>query len=221
MMPKGLIIFDLDGTVNDSSPGILYCYRKTGETYGINDLSDDFLRTALTGPFEINISKVLGLKEDQIMEAVKRYIVFYTAEGRFMCELFDGMAETLDQLRSRGYTIGMATMMVDEYAKDTLKRYGILDRFDTIHGASLEVTYCKEDLVRMCLEDTSMSPEESILVGDGPDDHRAAKESGVGFIAAKYGYGIDDEYCRQHSVRGIDRPLDLIGILDSSDDPES
>lgn len=47
-----LVIFDLDGTIHDSSSGIAYCFRKTGETYGIMSIPDEKIRKGLTGPFE-------------------------------------------------------------------------------------------------------------------------------------------------------------------------
>ena len=220
MMPK-LIIFDLDGTINDSSPGISYCYRRTAETYGINDMTEERLRTGLSGPFETNISNILDLEDSEVPEAIRRYVEFYTAEGRYMCQLFPRVKETLEYLRNKGYLIGMATMMVDEYARDTLRKYGILGLFDTIHGASLTVPHTKEDLVRSCLDDAGVSPADAVLVGDGSDDHRAAVVSGTDFIAARYGYELDREYCERNSIRGIDSIDELTGLFRSVDDPET
>jgi len=198
-----LIIFDLDGTVNDSSPGIIYCFRKTGESYGKTDIPEELLRSGLSGPFEVNIKKLLDLEPEQVDEAIKEYVSYYVAEGQKMARLFIGINKTLQYLKSRGYLLGIATMMVDEYARSTLKNYGILDLFDTIHGASLTEVCHKEDLIRGCLKDTGLSPEEAVMIGDGSDDFRAAKDVGTEFIAALYGYEIDTGFCTQNGIRGI------------------
>ena len=139
-----LIIFDLDGTVNDSSPGIIYCFRRTGESFGKPNLSDEFLQSGLSGPFEVNIARLLDLRPDQVSEAIKEYITYYTECGQKMARMFKGMRETLEYLKSRGYLLGVATMMVDEYARGTLENYGIIDLFDTIHGTSLDEVRHKE-----------------------------------------------------------------------------
>jgi phosphoglycolate phosphatase len=198
-----LIIFDLDGTVNDSSPGIIYCFRKTGESYGKVDLSDEWLRNGLSGPFEVNILKLLDLRPDQVDEAIQEYVKYYVESGQKMARLFEGIRDTLGYLKSRGYLLGVATMMVDEYARSTLDSYGITELFDTIHGTSFDFAYHKEDLIRACLADTGVSPEEAVMIGDGSDDYRAARAADVEFIGALYGYEIDTGFCTQNGIRGI------------------
>jgi len=209
MAPVKLIIFDLDGTVNDSSPGIMYCFQRTGEAYGITDIAPEMLRSGLCGPFEDNISRILGLKPEQVSQAISIYVEHYTEKGASMCEMFPGVRETILDLKGKGYLIGLATMMVNEYARETLRRYGILDLFDTVHGTNFTTPYAKEDLIDFCLMDLDIQPEEAVLVGDGIDDHRAAMVSGTGFIAAKYGYGIKDEYCENTGIEGIWKVSDL------------
>ncbi len=208
-----LIIFDLDGTVNDSSPGIMHCYRRTAESYGVTDVSEDAIRAGLCGPFFDNIMKILGLPAEKVPDAIHRYTEFYVKEGQSMARLFDGAAETIKELKNRGYKLGIATLMADLYAKGTLKNYGMLSLFDTVHGASLEVPLTKKDLLEMCLEDMGVEPEECVLVGDGIDDHLAAKELGIPFIGATYGYQVDREYCEKNDSRYVDRISDLLGMF--------
>lgn len=208
-----LIIFDLDGTVNDSSPGIIYCFRRTGESFGKPNLSDEFLQSGLSGPFEVNIARLLDLRPDQVSEAIKEYITYYTECGQKMARMFKGMRETLEYLKSRGYLLSVATMMVDEYARGTLENYGIIDLFDTIHGTSLDEVRHKEWLIEACLKDTGSLPEEAVMIGDGSDDYRAAMAAGTDFIGALYGYEIDIGFCTQNGVRGISDITELKSIF--------
>jgi len=213
MSETKLIIFDLDGTIHDSSPGIIYCFRKTGETYGIYDIPDEKLNDGLTGPFEINIKNVLDLRDDQVVEAINRYVVFYKAEGQAMAQMFPGIKETIVELKKRGHLIGLATMMVEEFAKQTLHNYGIDVLFDSIKGASLDVAMTKYQVINKCIESLGVEPEECVMVGDGSDDHLSAEKAGVRFIAAKYGYGIDDGYCSEYGVQGINEPRELLDLV--------
>ena len=204
-----LLIFDLDGTINDSSPGIKYCFRKTGEFYGKHDLTDEELRYGLTGPFEENIKKVLGLRDDQIPEAIDHYVEFYVREGQSMSEMFPNMNRMLHYLRDRGYVLGLATMMVEKFAKQTLHDYGVEELFDTIHGANFTIPYTKSDLIHMCLESTGIDAENAVMIGDGEDDYNASVKAGVCFIGATYGYGIDSAYCKDHNIPFIEDPVEL------------
>jgi phosphoglycolate phosphatase len=204
MAKKRLIVFDLDGTINNSADCIIHCFRRTGEAYGKYDIPDDVINSALTGPFDTNIAKVLGLKHDQVLEAINEYAVHFEKASPIMSHLFTGAMETLEYLKALGYKIGLATMMVDSYAVDILERYGVIDLFDSVHGIDRSfVCNKKEELIRSCMDDTGIGPAETVMIGDGFDDHRAAMEAGTDFIAALYGFGLDEEYCERTGIRGI------------------
>ena len=203
-----MIILDLDGTVNDSSPGVKHCFLKTAQLYG-KDLSEEVLNTGLSGQFVENLTRLLGLQPDQISEATDRYVELYLNEGQSMAEIFPGIPETIQYLKEKGYLIGMATLMGDEYAKNTLKMKGISHLFDSVHGASLTEFISKEQLIGFCLDDFDLDPSEAVMVGDGQDDHRASQVAGVDFIGVTYGYDIDEDYCKKHSLEFIGSPEDL------------
>lgn len=204
-----LLIFDLDGTVNNSSPGIAYCYKRTGEHYGKMDITDDRIAEGLCGPFDENLRMILDDPTIDIDEAIKVYTKFYVEFGQAMSELFDGIKEVLIDLKERGYLIGLATLMADEYAKSTLENYGIIDYFDTVHGASFVIPYVKEDLIDMCIYDVDVLPEEAVMIGDGLDDYRASKVSGTDFLAATYGYELKEDFCVKHGLKYVNSPSEI------------
>ena len=206
--PK-MVIFDLDGTINDSSPGFKYCYRKTGEHFGKYDISDEDMKHGFSGPFEEGIAKILDLRKDQVPEAVKIYVGYYQQVGQTMDRLYPGVKDMLEYLRQNGYIMGLATMMEEGFAKHTLAKNGIDGYFDTVHGASFVIPYSKYDLIGLCLTSMDISPSEAVMVGDGIDDYSSAKRAEVDFIGATYGYDIDADYCRLNGIRYIDSPAEL------------
>ena len=208
-----LVIFDLDGTLNNSAQTIKYCFRRTGEYYGKYDISEERLDTGLTGPFDVNISKVLGLKPEQVGEAIRKYSVHFEETSPVMSKLFPGSTETILYLKEHGCKIGLATMMVETYAVAILRNYGILDLFDSVHGTTEDFRYGKEDLIRFCLIDTGLNAEDAIMVGDGLDDHRAAKVARTRFVAALYGFGLDKEYCIENDIPGISDVSELKDLI--------
>lgn len=213
-MPKlKAIVFDLDGTINDSSPGIIHCFKLTGEHYGIYNIPEELLRSGLSGPFTNNLRNILGLKEEQFQEAIKIYTDFYVAGGQWMSQLFPGIKTALETLKSRGYRLGVATMMVDEYAKETLSKYGILEMFDAVHGASFTIPYNKEDLIEQCLYSMDVRPDEAVMIGDGIDDYRASRIAGTEFIGVTYGYGLTERVCKENGIRYADEPGKITDLI--------
>ncbi len=156
---------------------------------------------------------MLDLRDDQVMEAIHRYIKFYIPDGISMAEIFPGIEELIDELKHRGYSIGLATMMEEGYAKQTLNDYGLLGKFDSVKGASLKIALSKYDLIKDCMREVGASPQETIMIGDGEDDHNSAVKADVRFVAAIYGYGIDRQYCIDKNIEFIEKPLDLLNLL--------
>jgi phosphoglycolate phosphatase len=130
-----------------------------------------------------------------------------------MAELFPGIEPLLNQLKKSGYKLAIATHMAEEYAIKTLKRESVFDYFDVIHGASFEIEYSKRDLIEQCLQSLDISSEDSVMIGDGIDDHLSAKSLGIEFIAAEYGYEIDTDYCSLNGIQYISRPEELLHML--------
>ncbi len=210
---KKLVIFDLDGTINDSRKGFAYCYRETAKLYGIPNLSDNDLKIGFTGPFDIGIAKVLHLTEEQVPEAVARYVEFYEKEGKHMSAFFPGITEVINYLKDKGYILGVATMMEQGFARDTLSKNSVLDRFTSVCGASFDRPYRKPELIARCLSETGVDAEDAIMIGDGVDDHNSSVLQGIDFIGACYGYGITKQYCMDGGIPGISDPRELLNMF--------
>ena len=213
MASNRLLIFDLDGTVNDSSPGVIHCFQKTAEKFGKDVPLEEIIEHGLTGPFEPNIKRILGLTDDQVKPAIDEYVKFYISEGQWDSQLFPGIEETFNDLRSRGYLIGLATLMAQEFAETTLEKRGIINLFDSINGASLDTYVSKEELIERCLIETDVAPEDACMIGDSADDKRAADLCGVRFIGVTYGYGLDLKYCIENGIEYVNSPIELLDIL--------
>ncbi|MBR4226149.1 MAG: HAD hydrolase-like protein [Candidatus Methanomethylophilaceae archaeon] len=210
---KKLLIFDLDGTLSDSSEGILYCYRKTGEAFGRTDIPEDSLRSGLGGPFAENMMRIIGIPPEKVMDGVKVYVSNYVEKGFSMCSGFPGTREALEGLRSKGYVLCVATMMVEEFSVRTLEKLGIRDLFLSVRGTNLKTAVYKDELIRRCLSDAGAAVDEAVMIGDSFDDLDAARGMGMDFIAAAYGYGLPPEVCEREGLRYVEEPMGLCGIL--------
>ena len=210
---KKLLIFDLDGTLSDSSAGVIHCYKKTCEKFGVKNVPEEEFRKGLGGPFAENLLRITGLPKERLREAVDYYVSVFASEGFGMCRGFPGIRETLENLRSQGYRMCVATLMADDFTGKFLGKLGIDGLFDSVRSANVSVPVTKKELILKCLEDAGTAGKDAVMIGDSADDMESAAEAGLGFIAAAYGYGLPESVCIEKGIKYVKKPEDLLGIL--------
>lgn len=210
---KKLIIFDQDGTLVDTAPGSVWCFRKTGEDFGRTGISDEEFYSGLCGPFLFNVKRILKLEESEVMPAIIHYVKKYGENGCYRdYNEYPGMREVLAELSER-YKLAVATMMFGEYSVKTLTHMGVADHFAAIRGTVLDRFLSKQDIIDECLGIAGCTPEEAVMVGDSPDDLNAAREAGIDFVGVSYGYGFTADDCRREGIPFAEKPVDLLELL--------
>lgn len=111
------ILFDLDGTITESGPGIMnsveYALNKMNREVGERDTLKKFIGPPLTESME----KYYGMSEEEALLGVKYYREYYAVKGIFENSVYEGLAETLEFLKNEGYILAVATSKPEEYAK--------------------------------------------------------------------------------------------------------
>lgn len=210
-----LFVFDLDGTLADTSPGIYECHRYANLKMRGKAPSDDELRGIIGGPLLRTYTDRFGYSEQQARQAVRIYREHYACEGIKGAVLYPGIADALCELKRRGYLTAVATLKAEGLARSILARLGLDQYFDIIHGMNESDSLSKADLVRKCLNELQCTPQQTVLVGDSEHDAKGAAEAGVGFIGCTYGFGFSDkqEAAVYSPMLVIDRPNELVSFL--------
>ena len=125
------------------------------------------------------------------------------------------MMDLVRQLHSEGFRLGIATMILQQYAVDILDELKIRDCFDVIEGSDITGERSKADMIRNCMVKTGVSNDNTVMIGDGYNDQKAAEKSKVGFIAAAYGYGITVQNCEEYNIECAPRPEDVRKAIDA------
>lgn len=185
------VLFDLDGTLADSAPGITGTMQKTLRQFGIEE-NQTALRRYLGPPLREMFGDYLPAK--QVEEAVALYRKFYHEDGIFNAALYPGIPELLKGLKEAGDTICLATAKPKEAAVLVLGHFDIARYFDVMGGAQEERgIFNKTDVLRDLLHCTGAAPEQVVLVGDRQDDMRGAANCGIDAIGVAYGYAKPGE----------------------------
>lgn len=187
---KQLVVFDMDGTLADTSPGILNSHRYAHKVMGRPEPSDEELDGVIGGPLLQNYKMRFGFSEKDARKAVAAYRGYYAQNGIHEAQLYPGMRKTLEILKVRGAKLGVATLKAERFVKVMLQEMGVEDLFDMICGMDEQDTRTKAELVMMCMKAVGISAEQTVLVGDSIHDLNGAKESGVAFLGVTYGFGF-------------------------------
>ena len=114
-------------------------------------------------------------------------------EGTPSRNRFPYVLDLVKELHSEGYKLGIATMIYQPYAVDMLEELKVRQYFDVIQGSDRVGERKKTNMIIDCMLSAGVSAADTVMIGDGFNDQKAAEKAGVGFIAAAYGYGITRE----------------------------
>lgn len=147
------ILFDLDGTITESGPGIMnsveYALNKMNREVGERDTLKKFIGPPLTESME----KYYGMSEEEALLGVKYYREYYAVKGIFENSVYEGLAETLESLENEGYILAVATSKPEEYAKRIADKFDFAKYFAGIYGATMDGSLIrKADVIRYALD---------------------------------------------------------------------
>ena len=215
------IFFDLDGTLTDSSPGILRCINHALMELGHGPVTDGRLRGMIGAPLTRIFSDVLGGEDEVLLDrAVAAYRIRFNEVGIFENALYPGVAEVLESLCRTGHTLQIVTAKPAVAARRVAVHFGIVSFFRALHGPDLSARDCdKATLVGAALRVAGGDPRVAVMVGDRAVDVVAARVHGVRAIAAGWGYGTRDELERAGPDYVADTVFDLIRGLDAVTEP--
>lgn len=184
------VLFDLDGTISNTSEGILFCLKKVFVKYGINP--DDYNLYQFIGPPLLwTFNYVLGDGMDQF-RALEDFRKEY-ADHMYDNTLYDGVEDLLIYLKGKGYTVGVATSKYEPMAYKVLEKLGVLGYFDFVYGA-LENRGEKDEILHAIFTDGKAEKSTTVLIGDTFYDLRGAQREKIDAIAVTYGFGKREDF---------------------------
>lgn len=211
------ILFDLDGTLTDSEPGILNAvtYALTELHYPVPPRSE--LRCFIGPPLTASFRDFCGMDQAEAEEATRVFRVYYNRQGVYENAPYPGAAEFLQALRDGGRTLAVATSKPQPLADLVLDHFGLAGYFTAICGASLDESHNRKpeivaDALRACgvTEETKRS---AILVGDRFHDVDGAQRNGIASMGLLHGYGTREELTAAGATYVCDRFADALPIL--------
>lgn len=183
-----LIIFDLDGTIVDTSRDITNALNHALTSYGLNSLTVEDTKRLVGEGITRLIEKIIGdNKPGEREEIIKKFLAYYEEHLVDFSYSYPDVKETLKTLK--GYTKTVISNKRESLSKRVLEKLDLLRYFDMVVGSDTTPERKPSPVpILYVLEHFHFQPDEAVIVGDSNFDIEAGKNAGVKTVAVTYGF---------------------------------
>jgi len=132
------LLFDLDGTLTDSKPGIISCVRYSLEKMRRPVPQEEKLLQFIGPPLMVSYQEFCGMTEEEAKTATAIYRERYAVTGLFENAVYDGIPQALQSLTAAGYVLAIATSKPEEYLLRILAHFDLEQYFAVVSGSGLD-----------------------------------------------------------------------------------
>lgn len=189
------LLFDLDGTLIDTTEGVFKCAQYALKHFGIETDFNE-LRAFFGPPLKVSFSTLYQLSENDADRAVKYYLERYEKEGLKESRVYPEIPSLLEDLKKAGYILGVATSKFEEHAIKSLEQYGIAKYFDYITGANKDETRSKKhEVIIEALDRFGIKDDKTqvLMIGDMKYDVIGAHTVGIECFGIYTGTASENE----------------------------
>ena len=189
------VLFDLDGTLVYSHPGIFACFRYALEKMGRENPTDRQLRPCIGPSLHYSFTNFFGMTEEDAVKAVAFYRERYAVKGVWENTPIPGALTCLKSLKEGGYVLGLATSKPILYGKKIVDQHGFSKHLQACVGSGIDGSLpTKASVIEEVMKRLGASADECLMVGDRFHDAEGAAAQGVDCALLKIGgYADEDE----------------------------
>lgn len=191
----GLIVFDLDGTLIDSSMDLALSVNATRAHAGLPALAMETVASYIGNGAEMLIRRSLGpdATEDAVWEGLSFFLRYYRDNMLVHTKLYPGVHEALDGWRRDGTAMAVLTNKPERFSRDLVAGLGLRDYFSRIYGGnSFETKKPDPYGLRLIMRETGFRPDQTLMVGDSSVDVLTARNAGVACAGVTFGLRPED-----------------------------
>lgn len=210
------LFFDLDGTLVDSGEGIIKGIEYSLKKFGITVEDNSVLRAFIGPPLVDSFKQHYGFETEKAMLAIKYYREYYNEIGIRQAYVYNGLVETLQALKDKGYVLAVATSKPEVLANRVLEYFGLAKFFDTISGASLDERLSHKDVILdYALKKYGVDRAKCLMIGDRKFDVLGAKANSIDCLGVLYGYGDLAEMQKAGATYIVKTPAEILELLEN------
>ncbi len=223
MSASGAVLFDQDGCLADSRPGIVWSYEQAFQQVGQPCPEKAVLVSFLGPPLVPNLQRYYGeilryegKRLSDCVEATRKAFRFNYDKngGLLMGKLYEGIPDVLREIKELGARVCLATSKSVGPASELIRNFGLDVFFDGLYGSEPDGTRGdKGELIAYVLDQQKLSSSQCLMVGDRKHDVIGGTKNGMPTIGALWGYGSADELLDSGAMTVAARPSVLPQIV--------
>ncbi|MGD6888506.1 HAD family hydrolase [Bacillus mobilis] len=188
-------LFDLDGTLTDPKEGIVNSVLYALKKIGIEELHVSELDSFIGPPIQQSFLERYNMNEGEVERAVFYFREYLKQSGLFENNVYEGIPDLLQQLKSSDNRLFVATSKPTIFAKQVLEHFQLTDYFEDIIGSNLDGTRIKKEeiIAHILQKNEDLNQENIVMIGDRKHDIIGANHNGISSIGVLYGYGSEIE----------------------------
>lgn len=199
-----LVVWDVDGTLLDTSPGLISSTRFMIDSLGLPEISDEVLKSFVGPRIQDSLKRVYGLTGEELSNAATVFRNHYKEGDVLKAALYPGISELLVCLHDAGIKMAVATNKRQDFTDSLMAEFGFDRYLDCVFGTDPAGKYVKTDLINMCIDFfPGIAKSDAVMIGDSAYDAEAAREAGVNFIGVTYGFDFESrEDMNEYNPKG-------------------
>jgi len=187
-MNQKLIIFDMDGTLVNSSLTIANAINYVRKNLGFEPMEQTKI-LKMVNDHTVNPAKAFYHTEAFDADHERWFSEYYTRNHEKELVLYDGIKEMLEHLKEEGHALAVATNAYRGSTIESLTHLGVYDHFDAIACYDdVEKGKPYPDMLHKILDELNYSNERAVFVGDGPRDEMAGKNANIMYFMVDWGF---------------------------------
>tara|TARA_Y100000589_G_scaffold216828_1_gene204550 strand:- start:1774 stop:2436 length:663 start_codon:yes stop_codon:yes gene_type:complete len=210
-MKNHFVLFDLDGTITDSSEGIVKSIVYALQKMGKEERDFERLRAYVGPSLKETFQKNYFPDEGDCKKAIAFYRDYYAEKGIYENKLYPGIIEVLSEIKNKGGVVALATAKPTYFAKIILKHFRIECYFDYVVGSHLRGTRTnKDEIIFEVLDQLGLPKSNDVyMIGDREYDVMGGKKHQLKTIGVSYGYGTNGELLRANPDFVVHTPSEI------------
>ena len=208
-----LIIWDVDGTLLDTSEGIMTAVKYTLENSVYKVPDDTVLKSFIGPPLQESFIRICGVPEEKARELVNDFRLRYKEQDLLKATSYEGILSLVKNIFSHGIKQSVATYKRQDLAEELLKELGFSKYMKSIYGSDYEGKLTKKDIIEKVIIDSEVkSLDRIVMIGDSDGDQKGASQVGIDFIGVTYGFGFKKGN-KDSGVKFVDNVHELRELL--------
>lgn len=210
------VVFDVDGTLLDTTEGVLSAVQYTIDEFGFEPLPEKTLKTFIGPPIQNSFANAYGLEGEILQQIATVFRNRYKDVDLLKAVPYEGIYRVFENLCQNGILPAIATYKRQDYAETILKHFHF-DRYtDVLYGADHDNKLKKKDIIERSLQACKITDySRAVMIGDSSHDAIGAAEIGIKFIGVTYGFEFQTkkDVLQYPAVGAANTPLEILDYI--------